>query len=169
MREKFLFLHVPNSGFDAFAIDFINKVNLNFKESLIKETYQIDLSQLDNMNFVDKITCVIKKNKKELQNISYNTTPKVIYKPIFYRTQDLQNIKIQPGVVQNIGINLLNYLNKVETFYITIDDKQFIETGRNDVYVIFSVQANLLTTTSGSYHISNQDNEYISSGRWSLV
>lgn len=144
-------------------------VNLNFKESLIKETYQIDLSQIDNMNFVDKITCVIKKNKEELQNISYNTTPKVIYKPIFYRTQDLQNIKIQPGVVQNIGINLLNYLNKVETFYITIDGKQFIETGRNDVYVIFSVQANLLTTASGSYHISNQDNEYISSGRWSLV
>jgi hypothetical protein len=121
------------------------------------------------MKFVDKITCVIKKNTDESQNIAFNSAPKIIYKPIFYRTQDLQNIKIQRNVTQNIGVNLLTYLSKVETFYITIDDKQFIETGRNDVYVIFSVQANLLTTNGGSYHISNQDNEYISSGSWSLI
>lgn len=145
------------------------KYLVNLNKSLKRYQYKIDLQEIENMNFVDKITCVIKKNAEESQNIAFNSTPKVIYKPIFYRTQDLQNVKIQPGVTQNIGINLLNYLSKVETFYITIDDKQFIEVGRNDVYVIFSVQANLLTTTSGSYHISNQDNEYISSGQWSLV
>ena len=39
MREKFLFLHVPDNGFGAFAVDFVNKVNFiqNIREMATKE------------------------------------------------------------------------------------------------------------------------------------
>lgn len=39
VREKFLFLSRPNNGSDAFAIDFINKVNFiqNIREMAAKE------------------------------------------------------------------------------------------------------------------------------------
>ena len=94
---------------------------------------------------------------------------KVIYKPVFYKVQDLQNLQIRKGVTQNIGVNLNNYLSKVNTFYMNIDGQQFIESARNEMYVIFKVQGNKINTTSGSYHISNQDNEYISSGNYQII
>ena len=50
-----------------------------------------------------------------------------------------------------------------------IDGQQFIESARNEIYVIFKIQANRLTAISGTYHISNQDNEYISSGNYTLI
>jgi hypothetical protein len=83
--------------------------------------------------------------------------------------QDLQNIQIRQGLTQNIGINLNNYMSKVETFILTIDGVNFIEHARNDFFVIFKIQANKLSSTGGAYHISNQDNEYISSGSWTII
>ena len=50
-----------------------------------------------------------------------------------------------------------------------IDGQQFIESARNEMYVIFKVQGNKINTPSGSYHISNQDNEYISSGNYQII
>ena len=44
---------------------------------------------------------------------------------------------------------------------------QIIESARNDIYVIFKIDANVLNNlTAGEYHILNQDDEYISSGQW---
>jgi hypothetical protein len=60
-------------------------------------------------------------------------------------------------------------MTKVNTFYLVIDNVKFIETGRNDIYVIFNVQANKLTNTGGTYYVTNEDDEYISSGNWSIV
>jgi hypothetical protein len=60
-------------------------------------------------------------------------------------------------------------MTKVDSFVLTIDGNRFIEAGRNDMYVIFPVQANLIYNKSGVYHIANQDNEYISSGSWSVI
>ena len=111
-----------------------------------------------------------KKDAEETttQNISSGNV-KVIYKPVFYKVQDLQNIQIRKGVTQNIGVNLNNYLSKVNTFYMNIDGQQFIESARNEIYVIFKVQGNKITNVMGSYHISNQDNEYISSGNYQVI
>ena len=50
-----------------------------------------------------------------------------------------------------------------------IDGQQFIESARNEMYVIFKVQGNKISTPIGSYHISNQDNEYISSGNYQVI
>jgi hypothetical protein len=126
---------------------------------------------MDKVKFYDKIVCNVLINKDEKNtNINKNSNTNIIYKPIFYKTNDLQNIKIQSGVSQNIGINLSNYMSKVNTFYIVINGVKFIETGRNDIYVIFNVQANKLQNkTGGSYYVTNEDDEYISSGNWSII
>lgn len=121
---------------------------------------------LTKFNFIDKITCVVNK-KDETQVVgSTNNSPKIVYKPIFYRVVPLASIKIKAGLNQNIGINLSDLMTKVESFKLIIGDTQYIETARNDIYVIFNINAADLTGTAGTYSITNQDDEYISSGTW---
>ena len=72
------------------------------------------------------------------------------------------------NVTQNIGINLSQYMTKVETFKLIIENTEYVEVGRNDIYVIFSIPASKLNTNSGTYDIVNQDDEYISSGNWKI-
>lgn len=145
------------------------KYLVNYEDDDI-EIYKLT-NLMDKVKFYDKIVCNVLINKGEKNtNINKNSNTNIIYKPIFYKTNDLQNIKIQSGVSQNIGINLSNYMSKVNTFYIVINGVKFIETGRNDIYVIFNVQANKLQNkTGGSYYVTNEDDEYISSGNWSII
>ena len=60
-------------------------------------------------------------------------------------------------------------MTKVNTFYIVIDNVKFIEIGRNDIYVIFNIQCNKLKNKFGSYYVTNEEDEYISSGNWSII
>ncbi len=132
--------------------------------------YRLNVNSMnDKFNFIDKVTCIIKQESPDQVSAINAITPTIVYKPIFFRTQDLQNIVIRRGLTQNIGINLAEYMTKVESFRITIDNIDFIESARNDIFVIFSIAANKLTNVSGVYHISNQDGEYISSGNWSVT
>ena len=125
---------------------------------------------LSNINFIDKITCTIKRTvANDTRNNVQATGPKVLYKPIFYRVQDLQNIRIRAGVTQKIGVALADYMTKVESFILTIGEQQFVETARNDIYVIFQINGSLIGGTDGTYHISNQDGEYISSGEYTII
>ena len=58
-------------------------------------------------------------------------------------------------------------MTKVDTFKLNINNTQYVEYARNDIYVIFKIDANVLNNlTAGEYHILNQDDEYISSGQW---
>lgn len=126
---------------------------------------------ITDCTFIDKITCnIIKKADDTTEAPSTQRTPRVMYKPVFYRTQDLQNITIRAGVTQNIGINVAEYMTKVETFKLTIGGLQIVESARNDVYVIFAVNPQTLEDgVTGTYHVSNQDDEYISSGTYRVV
>ena len=135
-----------------------------------KEIYRLKIEDMADLHFNDKVTCIINKDTEEQinKNMTSNNV-KVIYKPVFYKVQDLQNLQIRKGVTQNIGVNLNNYLSKVNTFYMNIDGQQFTESARNEMYVIFKVQGNKINTPMGSYHISNQDNEYISSGNYQII
>ncbi len=120
-----------------------------------------------NFNFIDKISCTVRKSAATAETLSGNRSPRVLYKPVFYRTQDLQNISVRAGLVQNIGINLAEYMTKVETFVLAIGSQRVTESARNDIYVIFSVDGTALSD-GGTYHISNQDGEYISSGKYTV-
>ena len=93
---------------------------------------------------------------------------KIIFRPMFYKINDLQLIKIRKGVTQNIGINLSDYMTKITTFKLNINGQEIIESGRNNVYVIFTFNPNRITDQSGYYDITNQDDEYISSGKWEI-
>lgn len=130
------------------------------------EDKKMDISYI---NFIDKITCTVRK-KSDVNDIQSNrANTRVLYKPIFFRTQDLQSISIRNGIKQNIGINLSEYMTKVETFRLKIGNVNVSESARNDIYVIFSIDASSLGSNSGTYHISNQDDEYISSGKYTVI
>lgn len=133
---------------------------------------KIDEMDLSNTNFIDKIHCTIVQTSgdKDKMPVS-NTAPRIVYKPVFFRTQDLQNIRLVSGLVQNVGINLAEYMTKVDAFRITIGGQEMTESARNDIYVIFSINAQLLGTvgSTGSYHISNKDGDYISTGTYEVI
>lgn len=144
-----------------------NKYNLSWLFKKYNKDVEMDLSYF---NFIDNIRCTIKDNSKtNISKMSSNQL-KVLYKPIFYRVQDLQSIKIHKNLVQNIGINLSNIMTKVETFSIRIGDNTYKESSRNDVYTIFKINgSDLSSLSSGIYHILNEDAEYISSGTYTII
>ena len=119
---------------------------------------------------IDKINCIVQKNI-QVESKVYNTkgSPKVIYKPIFYRTYDLQNIQLRIGLVQNVGINLSDYMTNVEAFKMSIAGQEYMEFARNDVYVLFKIDASKLIESTGVYHILDNDGNYISTGEWRLL
>lgn len=131
----------------------------------------ISTMDLSKFNFIDKVNCVIKRTSEDQNSASYNTknAPRVIYRPIFFKTAELQNLQLKRGFVQNIGINLSEYMTKVDSFSLIIGDTiNLVEYARNDVYVIFKLDSNLITNLTGQYHITNQDGEYISSGKYTV-
>ena len=138
----------------------------NNTQTVYNNSKEMDLSKI---NFIDKITCTIKKSTESYNTPSTRANTKILYKPVFFRTQDLQSITLQPNLAQNIGVNLSEYMTKVETFKLSIGDIQITESARNDIYVIFNINSSMLSSNSGTYHISNQDDEYISSGKYTIV
>ena len=147
--------------------DYRPKLKLN---NLYKPNMGV-IENKENLLFIDKINCNIIKSSNSNDNYSFYKTnsPKVIYKPIFFRTTELQNISIKRNVKQNIGVNLGEYMSKVETFKLTIEDTEYIEYGRNDIYVIFNINSKNITNSSGTYIITNENDDFISDGNWALV
>lgn len=164
------------------------------KELLNKRIYnKTDIMDATKFNFLNNIqvklvnnTNNISSNNSESQdtntnitntnlNIINNNKTKIIYKPIFYKVHDLQSIKLRTNITQNIGISLLDFMTKVETFKLVINGVTIVEYARNNNYVIFNINTNTILNatdtdvTSGEYHILNQDDEYLSSGNWYLV
>ena len=145
----------------------ISTINKNIINDPMKV---IELNNESTINFINTIKCIVRKESDQQVSLgSRSIDQKVIFKPIFYKVKDLQNITLRTGVVQNIGLNLAEYMTKVDTFKIVIGTNEYIETGRNDIFVIFKVNANDITTSSGMYNVIDGEGEYISSGNWNLV
>ena len=90
----------------------INDSQIYTLKSLTKK--QVNNMNTENFNFIKNVNCIIHKTETNNPlNISVNNN-KILYKPIFYKISDLQKIKIRQGVIQNIGINLSDYLDYVE-------------------------------------------------------
>lgn len=135
-----------------------------------KNDNQNNMINLDNqLNFIDRINAsIIKENETTNNIINKSYGAKVIYKPIFYRSTDLQNVNIISDLNQNIGVNLSEYMSKVNTFKLKIENNTYIEIGRNDVYVIFNISSNDITNKTGRYFISNENDELISYGNYTI-
>ena len=152
------FKYIINDGNNG-KLTQLEEANQNMKEVILDK---------DHINFINNVQCIIKKEVDEDKTNIKRNTPKIIYRPIFYKVADLQNIKIRRSVKQNIGVNLLNYMTKVEAFKMIIDGKEIVESMRNDAYVIFTIDAKNLVNQGGEYDIITQDDEYINTGNWSL-
>ena len=122
-------------------------------------------------HFINNINCIVNKHDN---NVNSETTKslvnsQIIYKPIFFKTNTLNNVLIKYKQNQNIGIDLHEYISKVDMFIMTIENTTYYEIGRNSNYVIFNISANILTGDSGTYEIYNNNHEYITYGSWSIV
>ena len=143
--------------------------NEKIQDSIINmKDINLNEDGINKINFFNNITCVINNTTPVEQQNSLPTNVKILYKPIFYRTSDLQNVKIRRNVTQKIGINLGNYMTKVESFKLVIGNNNIIEYGRNDVYVLFEIKAGTISQNPGTYDIYNQDNEYLATGSYQL-
>lgn len=132
---------------------------------------QTDIEDMnkDNFNFISTLNCRISRDitKDNSGVVSSNSgNPRIIYKPLFYRTQDSQSIKLRSGLEQNIGISLQSYMTKVDEFVIKIGESIFREAARNGTFVIFKINAKEIDGTSGKYDILTSESEYITSGNY---
>lgn len=173
--DKYLGTFIDGNGFVItkewfkYMVDDTQKSRALINGTQEKLEFKKDMD-LSKFNFINNVTCVIKRNVEDSADAvaQRSSQPRILYKPIFYRAFDLQTINIKSMLKQNVGINLAEYMTKVESFKMVINDMHIVEYARNDVYTIFQIDASQLTAESGEYHILNQDGEYISSGKWSL-
>lgn len=145
--------------------DVMNKDKYNFLNNIQVKLVNNQVSKSDDSN--------TNTNSTTINNITNKT--KIIYKPIFYKVHDVQSITLRRDITQNIGISLLDFMTKVETFKIIINGVTITEYARNNNYVIFNINTNSvlnatdIDVTSGEYHIMNQDDEYLTSGNWYVI
>ena len=151
---------------------FSNEISITkeiFKFLIHTKIDKINLDLVDmniyNINAVNKIEKTVVKMERPS---SYKNN---IIKPVFFKVNELNDLKIHKNVIENISINLDSYKNKVEMFYLSIDNVLFGEIGRNSTGVIFRVNSNKLKddVISGNYYILNQDSELITSGNYTVI
>ena len=152
---------------NVYRLTDLSYINLQ-KGKIDTDMKVIDLNE-NNVNFINNINCFINKHNNNSGIETLNKNQKIILKPIFYKVKDLQNIKLRNSLPQNIGINLSEYMSKVDVFKLIINSKEYIEIGRNDIFVIFNINPADIEGTSGKYDITNEDDTYLSSGNWIKV
>ena len=151
--------YMVSSGAGIYRLDSVTDMNSEMKEFDLK----------DGALFLTGVTCAVKDAGTEAAQTVTRQSPRLLYRPVFYRTQDLQHVRLRAGVTQNIGVAMADYMTKVDTFKLTLNGTEYIETARNGIYVLFRVDASSLTASlSGAYNVTDQDGEYISSGTWSV-
>lgn len=165
---------LPNTNHDAEKIRYnelrAHKLNSNRVDDIYninKDMKDINLTE-NTFNFLNNVTCIINKETDATYSNSGKLSTKLMLKPYFYRANDLQNIQIRSNVTQNIGINLVDYMTKVDGFIVSIEGNSFTEIGRNDIYVIFEIKASVLNETGGRYDVTDLDGNYISTGRYTI-
>lgn len=137
--------------------------------SIKKKETDIDDMNKENFNFISNMNCRIVKSNDGKHQIQKNSVqPRIIYKPIFFKVQDLQNIVLRSNMSQNIGISLSSYVNKVDEFILSIGENKWHESSRTSSFVIFNVNSKLIKEATGKYDILTSDNEYLSTGNYTI-
>ena len=137
--------------------------------SIKKKETDIDNMNKENFNFISNMNCRIVKSNDDKQQIQKNSVqPRIIYKPIFFKVQELQNIVLRSNMAQNIGISLSSYVNKVDEFILSIGENKWHESSRTSSFVIFNINSKLINEATGKYDILTSENEYISTGNYTI-
>lgn len=162
------FKYIVNNDYNIATIQTLEDANKEYNVMLTGDQKEVVLNK-DNVNFINTIKCIVSKKIDTTNGVRTANSPKVIFKPVFYKVQNLQNIQIRQSVKQNVGVNLSEYMTKVSIFKLLINNQEIVESARNDMYVIFSIDGKKISEYSGKYDIVNQDDEYISSGNYVLI
>jgi len=168
-------LVIINKEWFKYLINNVNVYHLTLMSQANKDKGELDdnmkIIELkdNNINFINKINCFVNKHENSSTINGINKNQRIILKPVFYKVKDLQNIILRSTLPQNIGINLSEYMSKVETFKLVISNKEYVETARNDIFVIFNINPADIDGTTGKYDIINEDGDYLSSGNWTVV
>ena len=136
---------------------------------LKKRQTTIEEMNTENFNFINNINCrIVKKTDTNVVGNKSSNAPRMIYKPIFFRTQDLQSIRLRSNLKQKIGISLSEYMTKIDEFILRIEENNIHEIARNGSFVIFEVNAKDINSLYGKYDILTSENEYISTGNYTI-
>ena len=128
----------------------INSINLN---DIYMNVY--------NINTVNKIN----QNIIHIDNLDQSKSN--IISPTFFRSVDSSDIVIHPDVKENICIKLDQYKNKVDMFFIKIEDVLFQEIARIQTGVIFKIDKPLpQKSQQGTYYILDQNEELVTLGKY---
>lgn len=156
-----------------FINELSNEIPLNINQYRflvpVNEEFGEQRINLHTVNMIEYNVDVVNKINKQIVNIKRPEDYKAnIIKPVFIRTNPIENIILYPVVTSNISINLHKYMSSVEIFYIRIEGVDFIEIDRQNGNVIFQIAGNLLPneTTEGTIYILNQDFELVTTGHY---
>lgn len=127
----------------------------------------IDVNDMNITNY----SVVNKIENKIIQLDRPNDSKSNIIQPVFFRSNELENITIHPVVTENISINLDDYKSKVQKFTLLINGCKFEQVGANSYGIIFKIHANSLpsTTTNGIYYILDDNMELVTTGKYNCV
>lgn len=171
------------------TLNIINKNNINDESGVLmtimsnpipitKELYKFivkdDSNDVDfiKLNQIDMKVYEINTVNKVEQNIIQVERPKDyksnLIKPVYYRTRELNHVIFHPAVTENVCINLDSYKSQASSFILKLEGVNFKETARVSNGVIFKIIGNTLptTTSSGIYYILNENDELITTGKY---
>ena len=158
-------LNLNNKVNDEKFNKILNTISDNELKNQLTEWY----ANYTPYSFINNINCTIKRDNESSFNYNSSKNIQLVYKPIFFKTNQLNNLSIKYMQNQNIGIDLHEYMTNVDSFIITLDGNTYTEIGRNINYVIFNISAVDLVNESGTFEVYNQDHDYITYGNWSIV
>lgn len=163
--------------------DWIDCFNISIASDTIPIIYDIykfipqfilpnnDVNNIDNINLTN-IDMIINSynvtNEIINKNINVNQTSvgNGLVKPVFFKAYDISKIKVHRDVYENICVNLDEYKNKVNKFYIKICGNYFVEYARTIDGVIFNINGAVITSNTGTYYICDADKNFITSGKY---
>lgn len=144
-----------------------------FKYFIKTEMHESDkLVEFLNLDYIDmqsyKVDVVNKINKQVIQVNKPDDYKANILKPIFVRSYELSSLKFHPKVTESVCIDLNTYRQKVKTFYLKLEDTEFVELGRTPSGVVFKIVGNNLPNKKpqGVFYILNEDHELVVTGNY---
>ena len=136
---------------------------------LVPRQMGVDKIEFDNINMQEYNVSVVNKLQHNVITINRPEDYKAnIIRPVFIRSEKLDDVIIHPAVPESISLNLNQYKSTVEVFYIQIEGVIFAEVGRTNNSVVFQIEGNKLPkeVDSGILYLLNQDKELITTGKF---
>ena len=147
----------------SIASDTIPITSNIYKFILPNDIDNINLTDIDmTINSYNVTNEIINKNI----NVSQTSVGNGLVKPVFFKAYDISKIKVHRDVYENICVNLDEYKNKVNKFYIKICGNYFVEYARTIDGVIFNINGAVITSNTGAYYICDADKNFITSGKY---